>query len=174
MGVPPFPDPPKWANCPCKTGFFGVSYSKVQEKWSKKGVFGPKKTAQYRFLGGGLILGSQLGLNRFGVEKREKPGFFDGFGVLIGFYHGLIKVNKSEKTSVFDGFRVLIGTIMGAKSGPWKNPEKHEKTGPDVEKTRKNGSRCRKTGFSEFPMSDFWVPLCDFAFSGFHELGFLR
>ena len=45
---------------------------------------------------------------------------------------------------------------MGAKFGPWKNPEKPEKTGPDVEKTRKNGSRCRKTGFSEFPMSEFW------------------
>ena len=105
-------------------------------------------------------MGSQLGLNRFGVEKREKPGFFDGFGVLIGFYHGLIKVNKSEKTGVFYQNWVLIGTIMGAKFGPWKNPEKPEKTGPDVEKTRKNGSRCRKNGFFGFPMSDFWGSLC--------------
>jgi hypothetical protein len=57
LGVPPFPDPPKWANSPCKTGFLGVSYSKVQEKWSKKGVFGPKKQLNIDFWGGAWFWG---------------------------------------------------------------------------------------------------------------------
>jgi hypothetical protein len=73
------------------------------------------------------------------------------FGVLIGFYHGLIKVNKSAKTGVFYQNWVLIGFYHGGQIWTLEKPEK----------TRKNRSRCRKNTKKWLPMSkkrDFRVP----------------
>jgi hypothetical protein len=92
LGVPPFPDPPKWANSPCKTGFLGVSYSKVQEKWSKKGVFGPKKQLNIDFWGG-PDFGVPIGIESIRGRKTWKTVFFDGFW---GFNWVLSWFDKSE------------------------------------------------------------------------------